>query len=101
MDRVERATWVCYVMAGTAAVAKAATLKWPKTAIPLGIAAALAAIVGSCEGLATYPGWRTFRDAEFRIPSQGPPSENEKMSPLNTANKPNSVSYPLQRNFVA
>ena len=98
MDRANRATWM---MSGTAAVAIAAPLKWPKTAIPLGIAAALAAIVGSCEGLATYPGWRTFRDAEFRIPSQVPPSENEKMSPLNTANEPNSVPYPLQRNFVA
>jgi hypothetical protein len=52
LDRVDRTTWVCYVMAGTAAVARAAPL-------------------------------------------------NEKMSPLNTANEPNSEPYPRQRNFVA
>ena len=33
-------------------------------------------------------------------PGQMPPSENEN-EPINTANEPNSVPYPLQRNFVA
>jgi hypothetical protein len=39
MDRAARATWM---VSGTAAVAIEAPLKWPKTAIPLGIAPALA-----------------------------------------------------------
>jgi hypothetical protein len=41
-----------------------------------------------------------FARAEFRVLGQMPPSENEN-EPINTANEPNSVPYPLQRNFVA
>ena len=77
MDRADRATWMLRD-GGNCGVAIAAPLKWPKTAIPLGIAAALAAIVGSCEGLATLPRLADlFAMAEFRVPGQVPPSENE------------------------
>jgi len=74
MDRADRATWM---MSGTAAVAIAAPLKWPKTAIPLGIAAALAAIVGELRRAGYIARLADlFAMAEFRAPGV-PPSENE------------------------
>jgi hypothetical protein len=43
-DRTDQTIWVFYVMAGVAAIAIAAPIRWPKSAMPLGIAAALAAL---------------------------------------------------------
>jgi hypothetical protein len=83
---------------GNCDVAIAAPLKWPKTAIPPGIATAL---VGSWYGVATLPRLADlFAMAEFRVPGQMPPFENEN-EPIKYCHEPNSVPYPLQRNFVA
>jgi len=77
MDRADRMTWVFYVMAGIAAVALAAPVKWPKSAIPLGIATALAAMAGTITGGYIAQAGGLVRHTEFRVPGHMPPSDDE------------------------
>jgi hypothetical protein len=77
MDRADRMTWIFYAMAGVAAVAIAAPLKWPKSAIPLGIATALAAMAGVVTGGYIAQAGGLVRHVEFRVPGQTPPSDRE------------------------
>ena len=73
-DRADRTIWILYVMAGVAAVAIVAPIKWPQTAIPLGIITILAALAGlSAGGYIAQAGGRV-RHVEFRVPGQLPPS---------------------------
>ncbi len=80
MERADRTTWVFYVMAGVAAVAMAAPLKWPKSAIPLGIAAIIATIAGL--GAAGYIAQAAgpIRHMEFRVPGLNLPSDSDTSS---------------------
>lgn len=77
MDRADHTTWVFYAMAGIAAVALAAPVKWPKSAIPLGIATALAAIAGTITGGYIAQAGGLVRHVEFRVPGQTPPSGDD------------------------
>lgn len=77
MERADHTTWIFYVMAGVAAIAIAAPLKWPRSAIPLGIAAALAAIAGVATGGYIAQAGGLVRHVEFRVPGQMPPSDHE------------------------
>jgi hypothetical protein len=81
MDRADRTTWMCYVMAAAAAVTIASPSEWPKTAIRLGIAAALPAVVGKLSrGAYTAKARELFATQSFRVRVQVPPSENENES---------------------
>ena len=73
MDRADRATWVLRD-GGNCGSCQSSPFEMAENCNSLGIAA-LAAIVRSCERYC--PSWRIFRDAEFRVPGQVPPSENE------------------------
>lgn len=77
MDRADRTTWVFYAMAGIAAIALVAPKKWPKSAIPLGIATALAAMAGTITGGYIAQAGGLVRHVEFRIPGQPPPGDEE------------------------
>jgi hypothetical protein len=73
-DRADQTIWVFYVMAGVAAIAIAAPIRWPKSAMPLGIIAALAALAGLATGGYIAQAGGLIRHAEFRVPRQSPPS---------------------------
>jgi hypothetical protein len=74
MDRADRTVWTFYAMAGVAAAAMAVPLRWPKSATPFTLVAAVLAV--ACVGAGAYiaqPGGR-IRHVEFRPPDSVPPS---------------------------
>ena len=73
-DRADRTIGILYVMAGVAAVAIVAPIKWPQTAIPLGIITILAALAGLAAGGYIAQAGGRVRHVEFRVPGQLPPS---------------------------
>jgi len=80
MERADRTTWIFYMMAGVVAVAIAAPLKWPKSAIPLGVIAALAAIAGVVTGGYIAQAGGLVRHVEFRVPGVSPPADPDASS---------------------
>jgi len=80
MERADHMTWVFYAMAGIAAVAMVAPLKWPKSAIPLGIVAVLAAVAGLATGGYIAQAGGLVRHVEFRVPGLNPPSDTDTSS---------------------
>jgi len=65
-ERADRTVWTFYVMAGLAAAALVVPVRWPRTAVPLAAATALAAV--ACTAVGGYiaqPGGRV-RHIEFR-----------------------------------
>jgi hypothetical protein len=76
MERADKTVWTFYVLAGLAAVAIAAPVRWPRSATPLAIVTLLAAF--GCSSVAVYiaqPGG-LIRHAEFRLPEIQPPSSS-------------------------
>lgn len=77
MDRADRAAWTFWVMASLSAAAVAAPVRWPRTAVPLALATAVAAVI--CVGAGAWiaqPGG-LVRHTEFRIPDATPPGDHE------------------------
>lgn len=67
-DRADRVTWVFCVMAGIAAIAIVAPLKWPKSAFPLGILSMVFALGGlGAAGYIAQAGGM-IRHVEFCVP---------------------------------
>ncbi len=87
MDRADRTIWIFYAMAGVAAIAITAPLKWPKSAIPLGRVAALAAMTGVATGGYIAQAGGLIRHGEFRIPSQMTPSDHTVQSDHHSHNR--------------
>lgn len=76
MDRADQTVWAFYVMAGFAAVAIVAPVRWPRSAIPLA-AVTLVAAVG-CSAVGAYiaqPGG-LIRHIEFRVSTTQPLSSS-------------------------
>lgn len=73
MERADRTAWIFYMMAGLAAVALTAPMKWPRTAIPLGIITGIAALAGLATGGYIAQAGGLVRHAEFRVPGHLPP----------------------------
>ena len=69
-DRADRTTWVFYAMAGMAAVAVAAPMRWPRSAIPLGIVTGVFAVAGLAAGGYIAQAGGLIRHVEFRIPDK-------------------------------
>jgi hypothetical protein len=68
MDRADQTVWTFYLMAGLAAIAIVAPVRWPRSAVPLAIVTLLAAV--GCSAVAAYiarPGG-LIRHTEFRVP---------------------------------
>jgi hypothetical protein len=74
-DRADGTIWIFYLMAGIGTAALVAPCKWPKSALPLGIATAFSvlAALGAAGYIAQAGG--LIRHVEFRVPSLIPPSE--------------------------
>ena len=72
-ERASRATWVFYAMAGVAAVAAAAPVKWPRSAVPLGIVAGVFALSALAAGGYIAQAGGLIRHVEFRVPGQSAP----------------------------
>jgi hypothetical protein len=78
MDRADRRDMDLLRDGGNCDVAISSPFEMAENCNSTGYSRALAAIVGSCEGVATLPGSRDlFAMAEFRASGQVPPSENE------------------------
>ena len=73
-ERAEHTVWIFYVMAGIAAAAIVAPMKWPKSAIPLGVISGIVALAGLAAGAYIAQAGGLIRHDEFRIPSQRPPA---------------------------
>lgn len=80
MDRADRVTWVFYAMAGIAAIAIVAPLKWPKSAFPLSIITLIFTLgaLGAAGYIAQAGG--LIRHVEFRVPGLLPPTNTESMA---------------------
>ena len=79
-DRADRVIWVFYAMAGIAAIAIVAPMKWPKSAFPLGILSLFFALGGlGAAGYIAQAGGM-IRHVEFRVPGLLPPTNTESMA---------------------
>ncbi len=74
MERADRLTWIFFAMAGAALAALLAPLKWPGSAMPLGIAAAMAAMAAIAAGAWIAQAGGLVRHVEFRAAAQAPPA---------------------------
>jgi hypothetical protein len=72
MERAEKATWVFYVMAGTAAIAGIAPLRWPRCSPLLVVFTLLAALGSMAAGAYIAEAGGRIRHSEFR-PDGGVP----------------------------
>lgn len=72
-ERAEETTWIFYAMAGVAATAIVLPVKWPRSAIPLGIVAGVSALVSLAAGAYIAQAGGLIRHVEFRVPGQSAP----------------------------
>ncbi len=81
MERADRVTWIFYVMAGVATIAAVVPIKWPKSALPLGLLTALAAVAAfGASGYIAQAGG-PIRHVEFRVPGVNPPADDAAAMP--------------------
>ncbi|MEI6492171.1 MAG: hypothetical protein WCO94_06460 [Verrucomicrobiota bacterium] len=72
-ERAARTSWIFYAMAGVAAAAVAAPVRWPRSAIPLAVVAGAFALVGLAAGAYIAQAGGLIRHVEFRVPGQPAP----------------------------
>ena len=72
-ERAKRTTWIFYAMAGAAAVAVVAPVKWPRSAMPLATVAGIFALAGLAAGGYIAQAGGLIRHVEFRVPGQTAP----------------------------